>query len=359
LPRTPKRRHPNVSFFRDRHGKIRWRWRKAGFPTYYFQSPPDTPGFAAELKAAQAGERTQPGARRTIPRSVDDLCVRYYQSRNFSGGSEGDQRRRRSVIERFRAEFGRDLVENFRWDHIEAILQARSKIGVDENRRKIGGPSAARMLQKQLKRLFDYAVKLEWIDRNPVDQVEKASRKTKGFHSWTEAEITQYQKTHALGTMQRLAMELLLWTATRRSDGVRLGPSNVHGRHITFRPQKTQNKITIPLNPDLENAIAATKPAAKAGETFLRTAYGKPFSAAGFGNGFRDWCDQAGLPHCTAHGLRKAAARRLAEAGTSQQELKAVGGWKSDSQVAVYIAAADQKHSAEQAFQRLQAVNSS
>jgi len=91
----------------------------------------------------------------------------------------------------------------------------------------------------------------------------------------------------------------------------------------------------------------------------LRTAYGKPFSAAGFGNGFRDWCDQAGLPHCTAHRLRKAAARRLAEAGTSQQELKAVGGWKSDSQVAVYIAAADQKHSAEQAFQRLQAVNSS
>jgi len=48
---------------------------------------------------------------------------------------------------------------------------------------------------------------------------------------------------------------------------------------------------------------------------FLITAFGKPFAPAGFGNAMRDWCDQANLHHCPAHGLRKACATALTEAG--------------------------------------------
>ena len=40
-------------------------------------------------------------------------------------------------------------------------------------------------------------------------------------------------------------------------------------------------------------------------KTFLVTEYGKPFTPAGFGNWFRQRCDEAGLPQCSAHGLRK------------------------------------------------------
>jgi integrase len=53
---------------------------------------------------------------------------------------------------------------------------------------------------------------------------------------------------------------------------------------------------------------------------FLVTAFGKPFTANGFGNWFRQRCDEAGLPHCSAHGLRKAAAARLAELGAGESE---------------------------------------
>ncbi|MVT63554.1 tyrosine-type recombinase/integrase [Bradyrhizobium pachyrhizi] len=62
--------------------------------------------------------------------------------------------------------------------------------------------------------------------------------------------------------------------------------------------------------------------------TFLVTAQGKPFTAAGFGNYFRDTCHEAGLPErCTSHGLRKAAATYLAELGFTDHQLMAWFGW--------------------------------
>lgn len=77
---------------------------------------------------------------------------------------------------------------------------------------------------------------------------------------------------------------------------------------------------------------------------FLTTAQGKPFgSAASFGNWFGECCRDAGLPKGTAaHGFRKAACRRLAEAGCSASEIMAISGHKSLSEVQRYCSAADQ-----------------
>jgi integrase len=85
-------------------------------------------------------------------------------------------------------------------------------------------------------------------------------------------------------------------------------------------------------------------------EAFLVNAYGKPFTRAGFNNRFRKWCDEAGLPHCTAHGLRKAAAARLASHGATNNHLKAMGGWSIVREVSTYTAAADQFKLAEAAM---------
>lgn len=93
-----KRRYPNVSSFTDRHGKLRWRWRKTGFATYYFRNPPDTAGFKEELAACEAGAPIRAGEGRCIPRSVGDLVARYYGSTNFNRGGLDDQRRRRLLI---------------------------------------------------------------------------------------------------------------------------------------------------------------------------------------------------------------------------------------------------------------------
>jgi integrase len=86
--------------------------------------------------------------------------------------------------------------------------------------------------------------------------------------------------------------------------------------------------------------------------TLLTTQTGKPFSAAGFGNWFRDRCNEAGLPHCSAHGLRKAAARRLAEAGCTTHEIAAITGHASLREVQRYTKAADQARLAQAAMAR-------
>jgi len=110
---------------------------------------------------------------------------------------------------------------------------------------------------------------------------------------------------------------------------------------IEVRQHKTGTPLTIPIHPDLRAMLDATP---SSHLPFLTTASGKPLtSAASFGNWFGDCCREAGLPKGTAaHGFRKAACRRLAEAGCSASEIMAVSGHKSLSEVQRYCAAADQ-----------------
>src|SRR5262249_52744526 len=85
----------------------------------------------------------------------------------------------------------------------------------------------------------------------------------------------------------------------------------------------------------------------------LVTEFGRPFTAAGFGNKFREWCNQAGLHHCAAHGLRKATAARLAELGASEREIMAITGHQTSKEVIRYTRAARQRELAESAMARL------
>lgn len=86
---------------------------------------------------------------------------------------------------------------------------------------------------------------------------------------------------------------------------------------------------------------------------FIMTEWGKPFSVKGFGNWFREQCDLAGLPKCTAHGLRKATMRRMAELEMPSKTMKSVSGHKKDEEVARYIEAASQERLADGAIKQL------
>ena len=99
--------------------------------------------------------------------------------------------------------------------------------------------------------------------------------------------------------------------------------------------------LEIPILPELQLIISATMPLGK--DTYLVTEFGKPFSVAGFGNRFRKWCDEAGLPHCSAHGLRKAGSARLAELGASDREIMAITGHQTAREVDRYTKGARQK----------------
>jgi integrase len=344
-----KRKLPKyVTAFYDRHGKERFRYRKGPFSAY-LRGPFNGPDFKADLKAARNCEPIVKPERSNIG-TVNDLIARYYASGTFQKAGEQRQKTVRGILESFRADFGDDAVSGFRFDHIEAILIAKS-VKRMAGKREVGGAVAAKSLHKQLKRLFRYAVKLGMIATNPAELAEGVKVPKGGHKPWTEEQIAAYRKRHALGTKARLAMEIFLWTGLRLADGTRFGRSHIKGGIVRYVQAKTGKELILPAAPQLIAAIDAMPMTGI--ETFLVTNYGKPFSPDGLGNKMREWCDQAGLPGCTAHGLRKALARRTADLGATQQQLKAVGTWSNDAEVATYVAGADQARLAENALSKV------
>ena len=93
---------------------------------------------------------------------------------------------------------------------------------------------------------------------------------------------------------------------------------------VRFAPHKGRERyphaLELPMPPALQAVIEASP---IRDLTFLVTEYGKPFTDAGFGNWFRERCDEAELKQCSAHGLRKLAATALAEAGATSHQLMA------------------------------------
>lgn len=342
----------HVSTFVDNRGKRRYRFRKTGCASGYFDAHPNTAQGQAEYAAFLASGAEKAAERAPMKRgSIDHLLSLYYASTDFRGSAaDNSLAKRRAVLEQFRAHHGHRTVKGATFVALDKYVAKVAAGWTDEKGRKHGGAFAAETARKLIRGLFRFAVKLEWRADNPVDFVSYRPKKTPGFHSWTEGEIAQYRAHWPLGTKQRLAMELMLWTGKRRSDAVRMGPQHVDGDSLAGRDQKTGKAWTLPIAPQLRAAINAM-PANHL--CFVPAERGHPYSAAGFGNAFRDWCDAAGLPHCSAHGLRKAISRRAAEEGIGNAGIKSITLHSRDDEVAIYTAAADQKRLSKDAIARI------
>jgi len=209
-------------------------------------------------------------------------------------------------------------------------------------------PGAGSILLKRLRTLIRYAMALGWIDRDPTAGVR--AYRSKEIHTWNEAEIAQFEKRWPKGSRERLAFALLLYTGQRGSDVHRMMWEHIAGDTIRVAQCKTATKLIIPIHDGLQNELATAK---RGNTSILMTAFGKSFSVKGFGNMISDAITEAGLPsRCKAHGLRKAAARRLAEAGCSASEIAAISGHKTLAEVERYTRAADQEHLARQAIKK-------
>ena len=210
---------------------------------------------------------------------------------------------------------------------------------------------AARNWLKTVRALMQFAVTEGMLASDPTAGIKNLSGKTDGFRTWNEEDIAAFEARHPVGTRERLALALLVNTAQRRGDVVRMGRQHIRNGLIEVKQQKTGTKLAIPIHPDLQAVLDATP---SGHLTFLTTAFGKPFAAAGFTNWFREACNAAGLPRGTsAHGLRKAACRRLAEAGCSANVIAAISGHKSLSEVERYTIAANQERMARMGVETL------
>jgi integrase len=315
------------------------RFRHRGFSTY-LTGAPWSDEFMRQYADALEGVKTAPqniGAPRTIPGSIDALIVSYYKL-VFPTLKPSTQAMRRNILENFRQAHGKKPVARLEHSHVASMIAAKAST-----------PHAANNLRKVLRHLMQHAIDINMRGSNPVLGVKQLKTSDDGIHTWSEEEVGQFIARHPLGTRAYLAMMLMLSTGQRRSDAVRMGWEHVRNGRIAIRQEKTSTPLLIPITADLQRALDLVP---RGNLTFLLTERGAPFTQAGFGNWMRDRCDEAGLPQCSSHGLRKLTATRLAELGCSEREIMSITGHKSVSEVSRYTKAADQSRLADQAMRK-------
>jgi integrase len=334
------------------NGRPYFYYRRTGVKDVRLPGMPWTAEFMeAHAKAEAAYKAPGPvviGASRTVAGTVNAGLVVYYQSAAFiTGLATGSQSARRNLLERFRIGFGEARLKSIERRHVQRYISL------------LKTPSVQRNMLQALKHFFKYCVDAQLIGDNPAEGVSKAKMpNTGGFYTWTEEDVAKYEERHPIGSKARLALALYLNLGVRKSDVVRIGPRNVKDGVLTdFQPQKTSRtggkQISVPLTSETKAIIKATP--VTGADTYLVTEFGKAFTAKGFGNKMREWCDQAGLPECTSHGLRKLCLTRLADIeGMDVLSLASISGHKDLRELQIYIDAADRKRRARRAIEQLE-----
>jgi integrase/recombinase XerD len=326
----------------DRHGNIRRYFRRKGQRKIRLPGLPGSDEFMEAYRAALAttGKTQQERNMRTAAGSFGYVCLNYYASPTFKALDPSTRHQRSYFLDSICEMYGDKAISRMESRHVKMLLEKRRHT-----------PAAARNFLKALQALFKWAVDNKKATHNPTLDVEYIPYSTKGHHSWTIEEITQYEQRHPVGTLASLAKDIFFYTGCRREDAVRLGPQHIRNGRLQFTQAKNEHRnpvyIDIPVHPKLAEAIAACP---SGHMTFLATANGKPFTPAGLGNKFRKWCNEADLSNCSAHGLRKAMATQLAEGGASPHEIMSVTGHRSLSEVQRYTREANKSKLADSAI---------
>jgi len=335
------------------------RFRKGGFSTY-LTGTPWSEDFMRQYAAAIDGVKAEArdiGSSRIVAGTVNALVTTYLyplSSSPFKTAAAETQRGRRNILENFARRHGNKPLFRIDGGSRRTMLLTREHVQAIVNE-KAGTPFAQRNFLNTIRAMFQWAHAEGRIPDDPTLGVKRVKAKTTGYKTWSENEIAKFEAKHAIGTKARLAFALLLYTGQRRSDVVNLGRQHIQGDVLIIDQGKTEGgeeaHLEIPLHPRLRAIIDATPMIGV--KTFLVTHFGKPYTAPGFGNWFRELCDKAGCPGVSAHGLRKATARRLAEIGCTEHQIASITGHASLSEVQRYTKAADRKRMAREAMKKL------
>lgn len=328
-----KIKHLDVSKDRKGNPRLYYRNRNQNGKRIRLRGPVGSPEFWEDYTTASKTYATHPPPDKSSVIRKDTfrmLVVEYYKSARYWQLKESTKRVRRGILDRFCEKHGHRRYSQLLPSHLVRIRNEMAD-----------RPEAANGLIKALRQVFKSAIEVAIVDNNPAAKVELLeSNNPDGFHSWSEPEIAQFEATHPIGSKARLALALFLYTGQRRSDVVRMGRQHVRDGWINIRQDKTGKLVNIPILNQLQLVLDSTP----TGDlSFLATEFNKPFTSNGFGNKMRNWCNEAGLPQCSSHGLRKAMATRLAELGFSTHEIMAIGGWDTLKEVERYTKHANRK----------------
>lgn len=324
---------------KSRHGQTRYYFRRGKGARHRLPDFAD-PAFWPAYEAAR--QNTTPVRKEPASGTFSWLVRRYRMSAQYQSAAPSTRRMRDQILQRVEANVANAAYIDIKRRHIIQAMEDRAAT-----------PHAANNFLKIMSGLFKWAVYHDLIPVNPCEGVQKIKAPTDGFHSWSVDEVRQFQKHWPVGTMPRLALDLMLYTGLRRGDVCKVGRQHVKDGVLTVRTGKTKTDLSLTIYPALQRSIDAT-PARDL--PFLTTERGAAFaSAASFGNWFRKKCQEAGVPdECRAHGLRKAGATIAAQNGATTRQLMSMYGWRTSAMADLYTRGVDQRAMAAEAGERIE-----
>jgi integrase len=364
----PRLRLRNLNHYIDRHGRPRYYHRPPGGKNTPLLGLPFSQDWmtayhAAERGAAAPAATKMPLAKgRNVEGTVEWLVALFLASETFKAWHESTKYTRRNIYERFREEDGKKRIFVVERDGRRVMLLDRHHVQV-----MIESRAAKKWAQRNfvtaLRSLFEWAESVGKIPENPMVGIKRIKLpKTVGFPVWSEEDIAKFEARWAVGTKERKAFALLLYTGQRRIDVKSLGRQHMAKRAdkwgwwLVFEPQKTKGSKTepmeIPMHPKLLEAIAACP---SDNLTFVTTATGRPYHENSFSRFITEAAKLAGVAERSPHGLRKACATRLAEIGCPEKWIAAITGHASLNEIVRYTRSANRRRMASAAMSAMQA----
>jgi len=327
-----------------RHGRVAWYfWRGKGHKKIRIRGEYGSTDFNDDYASLLAGAHSvKKETYKHAPESLAWLVARYKETSAWSELAQATRRQRDNIFQRVIAVSGQLPYTSITKAHILTTRDAKKAT-----------PSAANNFLQAMKGLFDWALERDYVAINPVVGVKAVRRpKNEGFRQWTEEEIAQFEVHWPVGTRERLALAVMLYTGLRRGDAARLGKQHFTNGRIKIVTEKTKTQVSIPVAPQLASIVENSP----TGELFLvaNTITGRGMTKESFATWFKRAAKAAGVPG-NCHGLRKAAAVRLAEAGATIPELNAVFGWSGTAMASLYIEKANREILADNAAAKLRA----
>ena len=345
---------PYLSSYKDRHGTLRWRYRRKGLAVA-LQGHPGEKAFEAAYSAALEGQPIRAQVVRhpnhALPRTLKAAWRLHVQGLEWTALRSTSKAQYIARAERFLAmqvapphptTYADVPVADLKRRHIKDLLASMAD-----------RPHAGSDVLVTLRKMIVVALDQEWILHDPTHRLRYAP-KIDGHRAWTDAELAEFEEHFPLGTMQRTIYALALYTGQRRGDLVRIRWSDFTGtkgsQQLALIQQKTGKRLRLPVLPHLRAVLEAT---ARRGDTVLALEDGSARSAEGLTNDWRRWTERAGLKGTSIHGLRKTLGKLLAEEGATTRELMDALGHDAIAHAELYSREAAQETMAKSAFDKV------
>lgn len=318
---------------KDRHGRVRYRFRKKGLPSKTIQGDPSSKEFRDHYNAAfgDVESNAPPPPKNSFAWLSGEYLFHLGKMVTTGRAGAATLRQRQNILKNMLEDYGdRDAF---------SITPKAVRFIIGQ---KAATPGAANNTLKTLRAMYIWAVDSGMIDIDPTLGVKRLQYKTEGFTPWSMANLRTFTQHHPAGSKPYLTALLALCTGARRGDLCKLGPKNLSEtngiKFITYTQEKGGKQVTVPIMPILLEAIELIDTPNML--TFLPTKHGRIHSKEGFGTWFAKQVNASGLSGISLHGLRKAQGALLAEMGCTQYEIMAVQGHSSPKSSEIYTRSA-------------------